>query len=85
MPTDALVSCRSFDTLGEEISDVSEAEAKAMVEPDGVTDNRRRKRVAVVAQYGGRQSPNLAAASHGGNAVRRACEIRVFHSMRAHN
>jgi hypothetical protein len=38
--------------LGEEILDVSEAEAKAMANPDGVTDNRRWKVVAMVAEHG---------------------------------
>ena len=38
--------------FGEEIFDITEAQAETVIESDGVTDNFRRKTVSVVAGFG---------------------------------
>ena len=54
---------RHRDTpFGEEIFDISETQAEAVVEPDGATDDLRWKAVSVVAESRGRHRPTLSAA-----------------------
>ena len=62
---------RHGDTpFGEEIFNISETQAEAMVEPDGVTDDLGRKAVSVVAESRGRHRPTLSAARQLDNATR---------------
>ena len=56
-------------SLGEHIFDVSEAEIKAMVKPDGVTDNRLRKTVAMVTELRGLHGRTLSVTRQVDNAV----------------
>ena len=61
---------RHGDTpFGEEIFNISETQAEAMVEPDGVTDDLGRKAVSVVAESRGRHRPTLSAARQLDNAI----------------
>ncbi len=49
--------------LGEEIFDISETQAEAVIEPDGVTDDFGRESIAVIAGRRVIHRPTLAAAA----------------------